>query len=112
MKHVIINYILIAPGYTRILYENLGRNFPVLEIVHKYAYNLYLSLSFKRKSCKICSTPIFTPLGCLWYLYQMVTQNMLRTHEGKLVFLRKNIRFLTALILSNALNRSNNRDAP
>ena len=39
----------------------------------------------------------------------MVSQNMLRTHEGKKVFSKKN-RFMTAPDISNASHRSNNRD--
>lgn len=40
----------------------------------------------------------------------MVKQNILHTHKGKWVFSKKNIRFMVALDLSNALNRSNNGD--
>ena len=35
----------------------------------------------------------------------MVTQNMLRTHVGKLVFLDNNIRFVTALDLIKYLTQ-------
>ena len=32
-----------------------------------------------------------------WKLYQMVTQNMLRTYAGKQVFLKKKIRLVTRM---------------
>ena len=42
-----------------------------------------------RKSGPLC----YTETGCS--MLQIVTQNMLRTHEGKSVFSEKNIRFVT-----------------
>ena len=38
-----------------------------------------------------------------WFLYQMVTQNMLRTHEGKYYFSRQNIEFMTIKCLKQKL---------
>ena len=40
-----------------------------------------------------------------WYLYQMVTQSITRTHEGKLVFSEKNIRFATAFNLIKCIKK-------
>ena len=49
---------------------------------------------------RVCAEP--------WYLYKMLTQNMLRTHERKWAF---QIRFVPASdLLNNALNRSNDKD--
>ena len=45
-----------------------------------------------------------------WFLYSMVTQNILRTHERKIRLLEKNIRFVTALDLSKCLKPINKRD--
>ena len=41
-----------------------------------------------------------------WYLYQMVTQNMLRTHEGKYGLSEKNLGFVTALDLITYLREA------
>ena len=46
----------------------------------------------------------------LWYLYLMVTHNMLRTHDGKKDFSLKNIRFVPALEIIKSLYRSKNWD--
>ena len=40
-----------------------------------------------------------------WYLYQMVTQSILRTREGKQVFSNKNILFVTSLDLTECLEQ-------
>ena len=67
--------------------------------------------SFQKTFCK--SKLFICPLSSqveAWYLYYMVIQNMLRTHEGKKVILAQNKNDLWLLwIKSNALNRSNNR---
>ena len=72
--------------------------------IHNTAQNIYYDKSFLIVWIKIQEKP--------WYAYKMVTQNMLRTHEGKWrSFRRIKIRFVTALVLlANALNRSNNGD--
>ena len=49
--------------------------------------------------CRAQRTSQYMP----WYLYYMVTQNMLRTFEGKLVFSEKKIRFLTPLDLTDQM---------
>ena len=47
----------------------------------------------------------------IWFLYKMVTQNMMRTRGSKKFFFDKNILFLTALdLIKYALKRLNNRD--
>ena len=55
-----------------------------------YRFTLKQIYVQRKKRVKIKYEIIDGEMCLAWYLYQMVTQNMLRTQEGKYVFLDKN----------------------
>ena len=62
--------------------------------------------------CTLCTELHYTSSFYPWYLYLMVSQTMLRTHEGKKVFFEKKMNLICDISRSNQmpLTKKNNRD--
>ena len=81
-------------------------------IIHIFFLNLVKSswccvfdFAFSKSKVSEFFKGFYQNLVIPWYLYKMVTQNMLRTHERKKSFLlKKNVWFMIILFQSNALN--------